>query len=182
MALWELSVGRLDEDTPLYEVLMRYPKRRRSRLTDRLPQVGDRLETHGKTWEVVRVERVAGTTSRFVCELTRGGHTKATPASRRSGFRKAPPRAVDWVFSQRGRETGGLELAILGLLERHGPLAFEQIAAHLNERPNDVRRELTTLRDSGFVHVITLDGHSSNAISNWRLTDAGRRELDQWNA
>jgi predicted ArsR family transcriptional regulator len=76
-----------------------------------------------------------------------------------------------------------VELAILELLERHGSLAYEQIAAHVDERPEDVRSTMTDLREAGFVDVLTLgerDGNNTRGAAYWQLTDAGREELAQW--
>jgi predicted ArsR family transcriptional regulator len=73
-----------------------------------------------------------------------------------------------------------MELLILVLLEQHGSLAYEQIAAHLNERPDAVRNALTSLRDRGLVEVLTigeLQAHSTGAPAYWRLAEAGRTEL-----
>jgi DNA-binding transcriptional ArsR family regulator len=70
--------------------------------------------------------------------------------------------------------------SILALLEEHGSLAHEQIAAHLNEPPDAVRHLLSAMRDLGLVDVLTVgefEGHSTQAASYWRLTDAGREEL-----
>jgi hypothetical protein len=47
-----------------------------------------------------------------------------------------------------------LELAIRGLLEQHGSLAYEQIAALLERPPEAVRNALTGLRDRRFVDVL----------------------------
>jgi predicted ArsR family transcriptional regulator len=73
-----------------------------------------------------------------------------------------------------------VEGSILELLEHHGSLAYEQVAAHLREPPDSVRNVLAFLRDRGLVVVLSvgqLEGHSTRAASYWRLTDAGRAEL-----
>lgn len=73
-----------------------------------------------------------------------------------------------------------MEGSILELLEQHGSLAYEQIAAHLNEPPDEVRNLLASLRDRGFVDVLSvgeLDAKVTRAAAYWRLTDAGREEL-----
>ena len=73
-----------------------------------------------------------------------------------------------------------MEGSILELLEQHGSLAYEQIAAHLHERPDAVRNALTDLRDRGLVDVLSvgeLVGNRTNAAAYWRLSDAGRHEL-----
>ena len=75
-----------------------------------------------------------------------------------------------------------MESAILALLEQHGSLGYEQIAAHLNQGPDAVRNALQDLRDRGLVDVLSvgeLEGHSTRAAAYWRLTDAGREELAQ---
>jgi predicted ArsR family transcriptional regulator len=73
-----------------------------------------------------------------------------------------------------------MEGSILELLAGHESLGYEQIAAQLGARPDDVRSALADLRDSGFVDVLRvgdLQRQTGNAASYWRLTDAGRREL-----
>jgi predicted ArsR family transcriptional regulator len=73
-----------------------------------------------------------------------------------------------------------MEGSILELLERHGSLAYEQIAAHLNEPPDAVRNALADLRERGLVDVLTvgeLEGHTTRAAAYWRLTEQGREEL-----
>jgi predicted ArsR family transcriptional regulator len=73
-----------------------------------------------------------------------------------------------------------MEGSILALLERHGSLGYEQIAAHLNEPPDAVRNALVSLRDRGLVDVLSvgeLEDNVTRAASYWRLTDAGRAEL-----
>ena len=73
-----------------------------------------------------------------------------------------------------------MEGSILELLEQHGSLAYEQIAAHLHERPDTVRNALTDLRDRGLVDVLSvgeLVGNRTNAAAYWRLSDTGRDEL-----
>jgi predicted ArsR family transcriptional regulator len=73
-----------------------------------------------------------------------------------------------------------VEGSILELLEQHGSLGYEQIAAHLHERPDVVRNELAALRDKGWVDVLSvgeLEGNVTRAASYWRLTEAGREEL-----
>lgn len=69
---------------------------------------------------------------------------------------------------------------ILGLLDRHGSLALDQIAAKLQDRPDAVRRELELLRDHGLVAVVAvgrLEGHTTRAMSYWLLTEEGRKHL-----
>lgn len=68
----------------------------------------------------------------------------------------------------------------MALLEHHGSLGYEQIAAHLHEPPDAVRNELSALRERGLVNVLSvgeLRGEFTNAASYWGLTDAGRAEL-----
>jgi predicted ArsR family transcriptional regulator len=75
-----------------------------------------------------------------------------------------------------------MERSILELLERHGSLAYEQIAAQLLEPPDVVRKALTSLRERGLVGVLSvgeLDGHSTGAASYWRLITEGRKELER---
>ena len=73
-----------------------------------------------------------------------------------------------------------VERAILEILNEYGSLGYEQIAAHLTEPPDAVRRALENLRDRGLVGVLSvgeLEGHQTRAASYWRLTDEGREEL-----
>ena len=73
-----------------------------------------------------------------------------------------------------------MEAAILEMLETNGSLAYYQLAALLDERPDAVRDVLATLRDRGLIDVLSvgeLRGNRTNAASYWRLTDAGRAEL-----
>ena len=69
-----------------------------------------------------------------------------------------------------------MEGSILALLERHGSLAYEQIAALLRERPDDVRNTLTQLRDHGSIDALKV-GNRANPATSWRLTDSGRAAL-----
>lgn len=59
-----------------------------------------------------------------------------------------------------------MEGSILALLEQHGSLAYEQIAAHLHERPAAVRNTLAGLRDRGLVEL------SSASVSWCNRTNA----------
>ena len=73
-----------------------------------------------------------------------------------------------------------VEGSILALLEHHGSLGYEQIAAHLGEPPDAVRNALTGLRERGLIDVLSvgeLQGQLTTAASYWRLSDAGRAEL-----
>jgi predicted ArsR family transcriptional regulator len=75
-----------------------------------------------------------------------------------------------------------MEASILALLEQEGSLAYDQVAAMLDQRPDAVRNVLTRLREGGLVDVVAvgeLEGHSTRAASYWRLTDAGREELSR---
>jgi predicted ArsR family transcriptional regulator len=68
----------------------------------------------------------------------------------------------------------------LELLEQHGSLAYEQVAAHLHEPPDAVRNALASLRDRGLVDVLGMSQRGDDpgtAVAYWRLTDAGREEL-----
>jgi transcription initiation factor IIE alpha subunit len=74
----------------------------------------------------------------------------------------------------------GLDVPILELIERHGSLAYEQIAAHLDARPDVVRNALSGLRDRGLIAVVgvgELVGSLTNAAAYWRLTADGRALL-----
>jgi DNA-binding transcriptional ArsR family regulator len=86
------------------------------------------------------------------------------------------------VDALQGRIAGSatVERRILELLEQCGSLAFDQIAAHLDEPPSAVRSALGGLRDGGLVEVLTTgdtEAHSTHVATYWRLTDAGRDEL-----
>ena len=73
-----------------------------------------------------------------------------------------------------------MEGSILALLEEHGSLAHEQIAAHLRKPPDAVGNTLLSLRDRGLVDVLSvgaLEGETTRAASYWRLTEQGREEL-----
>jgi predicted ArsR family transcriptional regulator len=73
-----------------------------------------------------------------------------------------------------------LAIQILELLEQHGSLGYEQIAAHLDARPDAVRDALTRLRGLGFVDALAvgeLEAHLTRSASYWRLTADGRTEL-----
>jgi predicted ArsR family transcriptional regulator len=73
-----------------------------------------------------------------------------------------------------------MEGSILELLEQHGSLGYEQVAAHLHKPPDAVRNALGSLRDRGFIDVLSvgeLEGQVTRAASYWRLTDDGRAEL-----
>jgi predicted ArsR family transcriptional regulator len=73
-----------------------------------------------------------------------------------------------------------MEGSILEVLEQHGSLGYEQIAALLQEPPDAVRNMLASLRDREFVDVLSvgeLEGNVTRAASYWRLTDEGRAEL-----
>ena len=73
-----------------------------------------------------------------------------------------------------------MDTPILELLERHGSLAYEQIATQLGERPDAVRNALASMRDRGLIAVVgvgELVGTLTNAAAYWRLTATGRAEL-----
>jgi predicted ArsR family transcriptional regulator len=72
-----------------------------------------------------------------------------------------------------------MEGSILALLEEHGSLAAEQVAAHLHQQPGAVREALHGLRERGLVDVFEigqLEGLTT-AAAYWRLTDEGPKEL-----
>jgi predicted ArsR family transcriptional regulator len=73
-----------------------------------------------------------------------------------------------------------MDESILRLLEEHGSLGYEQIAALLQRRAGEVRQALERLRERGLVAVLAVGEHEGQAVhaaSYWRLTDAGREEL-----
>jgi predicted ArsR family transcriptional regulator len=83
-------------------------------------------------------------------------------------------------LSQRAGKKYAMEGSILALLERHGSLAYEQIAAHLDERPDAVRSALMGMRDRELIAALAIGellGNRTNAATYWRLTDEGRTAL-----
>ncbi len=61
-----------------------------------------------------------------------------------------------------------MEGSILALFERHGSLAYEQIASQLEEPPHEVRNVLSRLRDRGLVQAVPvgeLVGNRTNAAA-----------------
>jgi DeoR/GlpR family transcriptional regulator of sugar metabolism len=72
-----------------------------------------------------------------------------------------------------------MEGSILELLEQHGSLAYEQIAAHLNVPPDQVRNDLNNMRERGWIHVLEV-GHlpgERDSPAYWYLTGLGHEEL-----
>jgi predicted ArsR family transcriptional regulator len=73
---------------------------------------------------------------------------------------------------------GRVEGSILELLERHGSLGYEQIAAHLNLPPDQVRNALTDLRARGWIEALKIGDHPEpNGPAYWHLTSGGHEEL-----
>ncbi len=73
-----------------------------------------------------------------------------------------------------------VEGSILALLEQHGALAAEQVAAHLNQPTDAVQTALWGLHERGLVDVFgvgDLKDNFTRAVAYWRLTDDGRAEL-----
>lgn len=71
-----------------------------------------------------------------------------------------------------------MEGSILELLEQHGSLADEQIAAHLNLPPDQVRSALTDLRVCGWIEALKIGHHPEpNRPAYWHLTGGGHEEL-----
>jgi predicted ArsR family transcriptional regulator len=70
-----------------------------------------------------------------------------------------------------------MEGSILELLEQHGSLTYEQIAAHLDVPPDQVRNALTRMRERGLVDVLRVGGGQSNGPAYWSLTDAAYEQL-----
>jgi len=75
-----------------------------------------------------------------------------------------------------GERSSAMENAILALLEQHGSLGYEQIAAHLNQGPDAVRNALQALRDRGLVDVLSVGELEGAQPTSGRLlaTDRGR--------
>ena len=74
----------------------------------------------------------------------------------------------------------GMEESILALLDQHGPLAYDQIAAHLGEPPGAVQTALADLRKRGLIEALSHGrpaGHLITAADYWQLTNEGRSEL-----
>jgi hypothetical protein len=95
MTLCEVAISELDSDTSLFELVMRYPHRDVIRITDRLPAVGETIETRGKAWDVVRLECLTdglSPTPRFLCELSlsRRGRAKSGANLERNHRRSRP--------------------------------------------------------------------------------------------
>jgi predicted ArsR family transcriptional regulator len=70
--------------------------------------------------------------------------------------------------------------SILELLETHESLAYEQIAAHLNEDGDAVGVVLQSLRARGLVEALVFGQPAERVVSPvayWRLTDKGRAAL-----
>jgi hypothetical protein len=66
------------------------------------------------------------------------------------------------------------------VLERHGSLGYEQLAALVDAPPDSVRSVLAQLRDRGLISVLPvgrLVDHRTDAVAYWQLTAAGRTEL-----
>jgi predicted ArsR family transcriptional regulator len=70
-----------------------------------------------------------------------------------------------------------MEGSILEVLEQHGSLAYEQIAAHLRFPPDQVRNVLTSMRERGLVDVLRVGEGQSNGPAYWFLTAGGHEEL-----
>jgi hypothetical protein len=93
MRLCEVAISCLDSDTSLFELVMRYPHTNVIRITDRLPEVGETLETRGEAWDVVRLECLTDdltSTARFLCELRRNRCERAKKG--RAGGKKRKSR------------------------------------------------------------------------------------------
>src|SRR5205823_3553667 len=106
------------------------------------------------------------------------------PKARRTGRQRrlqtpgGGPRADRALL---GLLLAAVEGAILELLEQHGSLGYEQIAALLGEPADVVRSALTDLRESGLVKALSvgeLQAHTTRAASYWRLTERGLREVE----
>jgi DNA-binding PadR family transcriptional regulator len=70
---------------------------------------------------------------------------------------------------------------ILTLLEQHGSLAADQIAAHLHEQPDAVQNALRGLHEHSLIDVLSVGQlHLMKAAAYWRLTEEGRAELARW--
>ena len=75
-----------------------------------------------------------------------------------------------------------MEGSILELLEQHGSLGYEQIAAMLDKPADVIRSALIDLREGGLVEALSigeLEGHTTRAASYWRLTERGHREVQR---
>jgi predicted ArsR family transcriptional regulator len=78
-----------------------------------------------------------------------------------------------------------LATRILVLLEQHEQLAYDQVAAELDEPPPTVRDALSRLRGIGFVDVLAvgeLEAHVTRPAAYWRLTEQGREKLAELRA
>jgi hypothetical protein len=64
-----------------------------------------------------------------------------------------------------------VEGSILRLLEQHGSLAYEQIAAHLGRPPDAVRNALTGLRERGLIDVLSVGDYRAKRPAPRRTGD-----------
>jgi DNA-binding transcriptional ArsR family regulator len=100
------------------------------------------------------------------------------PLDRSEVRRKSAAASVSVLTA--GTVARRVEGSILALLEHHGSLGYEQIAAHLRRPPDAVRNALTDMREHGLIEVLSvgeLQSQLTTAASYWRLSDAGRAEL-----
>jgi len=70
-----------------------------------------------------------------------------------------------------------MEGSVLELLELHGSLAYEQVAAHLGLPPDQVRNQLTSLQERGLVEVLRVGRGQPNGPAYWSLTGEGYEAL-----
>ena len=73
-----------------------------------------------------------------------------------------------------------MDTRVLELLERHGSLAYEQVAVNLDARADAVRNALAGIRDRGLIAVRQrrgAGGNLTNSAAYWRLTPNGRAAL-----
>lgn len=68
-----------------------------------------------------------------------------------------PPPAASGLAARQARYVlPRMEGSILKLLEQHGSLGYEQIAALLSEGPGEARQALERLRERGLVAVLAV--------------------------
>ena len=74
---------------------------------------------------------------------------------------------------------GRLVLVSLSELERHGSLAYEQIAALLGKPPDAVRNLLMVLRERGLIDAVMIArrDEAERPATYWRLTEQGHEQL-----
>jgi DNA-binding MarR family transcriptional regulator len=69
---------------------------------------------------------------------------------------------------------------VLAVLQEHGSLAVEQIAAFVGRDVSALNPVVASLRDEGLIRAVAVtnfEGHTGVAVAYWRLTDSGQDEF-----